>query len=114
MRRTGIARFCWLLAALLQLVLPGAAAWVDARVEQESRSPRAASHVESHQTSQCPRVHPPDCALCQYLTAPLARVAAQRFELPPLRRHGVVVDEADRAAPAAAFALHQSRAPPLA
>jgi hypothetical protein len=63
-------RAVWLLAAVLQLLLPGAAAWADARVD--TASARATAHIESHTTSSCARVHPPDCALCHFLTAPLA------------------------------------------
>jgi len=59
-----------LLAALLQLGLPSAAAWADARLD--SAGAHATAHVESHTTAACARVHPPDCALCHFLTAPLA------------------------------------------
>ncbi|OLB16743.1 MAG: hypothetical protein AUH12_06045 [Gemmatimonadetes bacterium 13_2_20CM_69_8] len=57
-----------LLAALLQLALPGAAAWADA--ELDAAGAHAAAHVESHTTSACTRIHPPDCALCHFLAAP--------------------------------------------
>src|SRR5439155_1014833 len=40
------------------------------------------AHVESHTTSACARIHPPDCALCRFLTAPLTplRPATLRFD----------------------------------
>ena len=59
-----------LAAALLQLGLPSAAAWADARLD--AAGTRAVPHIESHTTTTCARVHPPDCALCHFLTAPLA------------------------------------------
>jgi len=62
-------RGLWLVAAALQLLLPGAAAWADARLDAAGVGPRA--HVESHTTDTCARLHPPDCALCHFLTAPL-------------------------------------------
>jgi hypothetical protein len=69
-QRSPALRACWLLAAVVQLLLPGAAAWADARVD--TAGAHATAHIESHTTSSCARVHPPDCALCHFLTAPLA------------------------------------------
>src|SRR5881628_3955727 len=57
-----------LFTALLQLSLPGAAAWADA--ELDAAGAHAAAHGESHTTSACTRIHPPDCALCHFLAAP--------------------------------------------
>jgi len=68
--RAPAGRVFRLVAALLQLGLPGAAAWADARLD--SAGAHATAHVESHTTAACARVHPPDCALCHFLTAPLA------------------------------------------
>jgi hypothetical protein len=68
-QRSPHVRACWLLAAALQLLLPGAAAWADARLD--AAGAHATAHVESHSTSTCARVHPLDCALCHFLTAPL-------------------------------------------
>jgi len=67
-----------LCAALLQLLLPGAAAQADARLD--TAGAHATAHVESHTTSACARIHPPDCALCHFLSAPFAghRAAALR------------------------------------
>lgn len=59
-------RIAWLLAALLQVALPGAAAIADARLDAAGL--HAAAHVESHTSSTCARVHAPDCALCHFLT----------------------------------------------
>jgi hypothetical protein len=66
-RRAPASRAAWLVAAVLQLVLPGAAAWADAQLEAESRSAGAVAHVESHTTARCPRIHPLDCSLCRHL-----------------------------------------------
>ena len=68
-----------LLTALLQLSLPAAAAWADARLD--SAGAHATAHVESHTTSSCARIHPPDCALCHFLSTPFTgrRAAALRL-----------------------------------
>ena len=75
MKLTRAFRLC---AALLQLLLPGAAAQADARLD--AAGAHATAHVESHTTSACARIHPPDCALCHFLSAPFAghRAAALR------------------------------------
>jgi hypothetical protein len=69
-RRSRAVRTGWLLAAVLQLLAPGAAAWADARLD--TAGAHATAHVESHTTSACARIHPPDCALCHFLTAPFS------------------------------------------
>jgi len=68
-RRPIAVRGLWLVATALQVVLPGAAAWADARLD--AAGAHATAHIESHSTGSCARVHPPDCALCHFLTAPL-------------------------------------------
>src|SRR5258708_39816798 len=70
-RHSRAVRILWLLGAVLQVVLPPAAAYADARVDALGAAARP--HVESHTTNSCARIHPPDCALCHYLSAPLAR-----------------------------------------
>jgi len=74
-----------LLAALLQLALPGAAAWADA--ELDAAGAHATAHFESHTTSACARIHPPDCALCHFLAAPFTarRPAALRIAITEAR-----------------------------
>lgn len=62
------ARSLWVLAAALQLSLPGAAAWADATLD--AAGTHAIAHIESHTTDSCARIHSPDCALCHFLTAP--------------------------------------------
>jgi hypothetical protein len=111
--RSTAARLLWLAATTLQLVLPGAAAWTDARLQRGAAlSSRGASHVESHSTEQCPRAHPPDCALCRHLSTPVALAAAHKAVLWPTtdlqtRASG------ERAPRTTTLTLPPSRAPPL-
>jgi len=80
-RRPLGARALWLLATALQLLLPGAAAWADARLDIAGA--HATPHVESHTTKSCARLHAPDCAVCHFLTAPAvpARPSALRLSV---------------------------------
>jgi hypothetical protein len=57
------------LLTLLQISVPGAVAWADARLG-EATGP---VHIESHSTNLCVRVHPADCAFHRFLTTPLAQ-----------------------------------------
>jgi hypothetical protein len=77
-RPSRLARLLWLGSALLQLLLPGAAAWADAREDLPATGPEA-THFESHTADSCPRIHPPDCALCHFLTAPWTPAEQVRF-----------------------------------
>src|SRR5260370_34887147 len=70
------------LAAALQFAVPAAASWADARLESEGRV--APVHVESHSTSSCAHVHPPDCGLCHFLGTPLSLTQPRRPPFPPL------------------------------
>ena len=67
-RRSPAVRAVWLLGAVLQLALPSAAAWADARLD--GAGTHATAHFESRTTNSCARIHPPECALCHFLTAP--------------------------------------------
>ena len=62
-----LGRRFWLLLALLQLALPGATAWADARLQAESRSSDASALVESATDESGPRSHDVDCVFCRYL-----------------------------------------------
>jgi len=73
-RHPAAVRALWLGATALQLLLPGAAAWADARLD--GAEAHAVAHIESHTTKSCARIHPPDCALCHFLTAPGVRSRA--------------------------------------
>ena len=111
MSRPSLAvRMLWLVAALLQLALPGAAAWADARLDAAGAHARA--HVESHTTSSCARVHPPDCALCHLLSAPRAPCRPAALRLEPARGHVTRRAEPGRLRPAVSRLHPQPRAPP--
>ncbi len=97
------------LLAAVQLSLPGAVAWADARLDTAAAGP---AHVESHSTSACIRIHPADCAFHRFLSAPLAtgrpivfRIRDGYRTMPPVAAHVLT-----RAALSAG--LHYSRAPP--
>ena len=109
-RRPLGARALWLLGTLLQLLLPGAAAWADARLDIAGA--HATPHVESHTSKSCARIHAPDCALCHFLSAPAvtARAAALRLNVAdarPLLRAGPTVQPQPLGRP-----HPQPRAPP--
>jgi len=103
-KRSLAVRAGWLLAATLQLALPGAAAWADARLDVAES--HAVAHIESHTTNSCARIHAPDCALCHFLTAPA--VASQATTLPVAGKAERLWQRADPAA----LPLHQSRPHP--
>ena len=99
-----------LLTALLQLALPTAAAWADAQLD--TAGAHANAHVESHTTSSCARIHPPDCALCHFLNAPFSgrRHVALRLATSDARTPRPVEPVPVRSALARFFPL--PRAPP--
>jgi hypothetical protein len=104
-------RACWLLIAALQLLLPGAAAVADARLD--AAGAHATAHVESHTSKSCARIHAPDCALCHFLSAPSLIGQATLLRLDVAARHAPrPADPAGTAHPLAR--THpQPRAPPL-
>jgi hypothetical protein len=67
-RRTPLARLGLLALASLQLLITGAAAWADARLE--AGGPKGPVHVEAHSTQACAPVHPADCILHRFLSTP--------------------------------------------
>ena len=109
-RRPLGARALWLLGTLLQLLLPGAAAWADARLD--AAGTHATAHIESHTSKSCARIHAPDCALCHFLTAPALRGRAMLLRLDVAARQAP--HPIDRAGTAHALARpHPNpRAPP--
>jgi hypothetical protein len=74
-RSTGLVRVLWQITVLLQLMLPTFVSIADARIERDTMSARAYSHVESQTGKDCARAHKADCALCQHLTTPLTKTA---------------------------------------
>jgi hypothetical protein len=80
-RRSRMGRFSWLLAAVLQILVPTVWSVEDVRVEVASA--RAATvHVEAPGTTTCPRLHPADCVVCQAVAMAGAPGAQVALELP--------------------------------
>jgi hypothetical protein len=65
-RRTPLLRFLALLWAGIQLATPAFGSLADARFAAAAGDPVA--HVESTTLATCPVIHPPDCAVCRYLS----------------------------------------------
>src|ERR1700758_278723 len=103
-KRSLAVRAAWLLGAALQLGLPGAAAWADARLDVAEA--HATAHFESHTTHSCARIHPPECALCHYLPAPAVTGRAM------LIRFALAASRAPRPAGHAGEAHPQARSHP--
>jgi hypothetical protein len=82
-RRSRSGRFAWLVAAVLQLLVPTVWSVADARVEAASARV-AGAHVEAPGNPACPRIHPADCAVCQVLGAARAANPRVSLELPAL------------------------------
>lgn len=80
-RRTPLARLGLLTLASLQLLITGAAAWADARLD--AGGPKGPVHVESHSTQACAPVHPADCILHRFLSTPggIVRAISASFGL---------------------------------
>jgi hypothetical protein len=74
-RSTGLGRALWRFTILLQLLLPTFVSIADARLERDTVSARAYSHIEAQTGKDCARAHKADCALCQHLTTPFAKAA---------------------------------------
>jgi len=109
-RRPRGTRLAWLFGAILQLALPGAATWADARLD--AADAHATAHVESHTTKSCARIHAPDCALCHFLTTPALTGGAMRLGLHVAPRRPPRAIERTDTGHALARPHPQPRAPP--
>ena len=109
-RRSPAVRASWLLATALQLLLPGAAAWADARLD--AAGAHATAHIESHTAKSCARIHAPDCALCHFLTAPALTGRAILLRLDVAAREAPRPVDPAGTAHALARPHPQPRAPP--
>jgi hypothetical protein len=69
-RRSPHARIFLAGLLALQVGLPGAVAWADARLDASSAL--AVAHFDSHTTESCVHIHPADCAFDRFLSAPFA------------------------------------------
>ena|SRR5689334_16701014 len=109
-RRSPAVRASWLLATALQLLLPGAAAWADARLD--AAGAHATAHIESHTAKSCARIHAPDCAVCHFLTAPAVSGRAIVIRLEVTARQVSLPIASAGTAHALARPHPQPRAPP--
>jgi len=110
MRSTSLkSRVSLCLLAALQLLLPGAAAWADARLDSAAAGP---AHIESHSTPGCARVHPADCAFHRFLSAPVATGRPVVFRIRAGYRIAPVAATRNSAPATLAAGVHHSRAPP--
>ena len=110
-RRSPAVRAVWLLGAVLQLALPSAAAWADARLD--AAGTHATAHFESRTTNSCARIHPPECALCHFLTAPALTGGAMQLRLDIAAREAAPPVDPARALRPLARPHPQPRAPPF-
>lgn len=63
-------RLAWLLFAALEVSLPAAATLADLHVQQTAHhSDAMAADAQDAQSERSSGSHPPDCLLCQFLTA---------------------------------------------
>ncbi len=109
-RRHVFARASLLAIALLQLTLPGAAAWADARLD--AAAPQGPIHLESHATQACAPVHPPDCVLHRFLSTPGCAGQPVIVDIGSRAGHLVPPAESRLAGLAPQQRLPDSRAPP--
>jgi len=110
MRSTSLkSRATLCLLAALQLSLPGAAAWADARLDSAAAGP---AHIESHSTAACARIHPADCAFHRFLSAPLATGRPLVFRFRDGYRIASPLTTSVTPQAALAAGVHHSRAPP--
>jgi len=98
--------------ALVQVLGPATAAIADAQLEADAKGPHAASHIESHRRPECARVHPDDCALCQYLTTGANEPGAPPTWPAAADARAPLAVRVLGAAPAILGALPRTRAPP--
>jgi hypothetical protein len=109
--RAPVRRLALLVAALLQLVLPPAAAWAEAELAAQQAGRTPVAHVEEHTQPGCVPVHAAECALCHVLTA--SAVPARAVAPPPVA--AAALAPADPVHPAPPRVRHPhtaSRAPP--
>ena len=104
-------RTFWLISALLQLLLPGAASIADARLEADSIRSRPTAHIEEHSGANCARVHPDDCALCRVLSSS-GTFATASAVLPGVVLRVVPPSDGVTRIPRLVASTAQSRAPP--
>ena len=100
------------LLALLQAVVPASASIADARLVAVSATLAGTTHIEDHGSSDCPRSHPIDCAMCQYASATFLPSAPNAELLAATRAVALPHGPAEHRRAAAALWQPPSRAPP--
>lgn len=109
----GAVRLFAALVAVLQLALPAAVSVADARLDAQSYTTATRSHVEDQSSTSCPRIHPLECALCQFLSSGTGTPAAAVLPYASRRDISCPAEAVVRRVATAAGALPLSRAPPL-
>lgn len=78
--RSTFVRSVTLLWASLQLAAPAMSSIADGQLSRDNAT-QPTTHVEATTTGSCPVVHPPDCAVCRYLSTSGANdIAAPSFD----------------------------------
>jgi len=108
--RKGFARFLALLCATVQFASPGLSAIADGTLARENAS-EPLTHVESAPSANCPVVHPPDCAVCRYLSSAAAPPAVSNLAIDDCAESRLPGPES-RQPHDSAITLPHGRAPP--
>ena len=112
--RSRYFRIGWLLAAVFQLLLPPIVSVADSRAEADSIRTAPRVHVEEPGGTNCPRVHPADCAVCRVLSAAATQASFTHPHVVVARFIEATVEDAYRPASTARFPGDPpQRAPPV-
>lgn len=66
LRRRAVTRWMFAIAAAVQVLLPAAASLADGWLDRaDAKAGAQVSHIESHGTKACARIHPDNCVLCR-------------------------------------------------
>lgn len=110
-RLSRTTRLFWLLFATLQLSLPAAAAWGDARLQAAAGSDPA-SHIEAYTSAQCARAHTTECILCRHLSGAVLHSRMPTVSWPTALRVVAPDTSAPTRVQLTGIALARPRAPP--
>jgi hypothetical protein len=98
--------------AAMQLFLPAAAEYAEARSMAAAESPWSALHIESERSTDCPPGHPDHCAFCHFAGHFAAPARATGMGTLPPESHARVLAGTAAGPHADASRLPLSRAPP--
>lgn len=107
-----VVRMLVVLLACVQAFGPAAASYADAQLVAANPALSTSAHAEDHSSSSCRRVHPLDCALCQYVSAAFLAGAADAGLFVPQRAVALPHGPVEHRRAAAALQQPPSRAPP--